>query len=185
MGFCYFNNVAVAAAHALARGIERVLIVDWDVHHGNGTQEIFWRDPRVLYVSSHQFPFYPGTGGADEVGEGEGRGFTLNLPLRVGCGDAEYSQLYEEVVLPVAQRFAPQLLIVSAGFDPYDGDPLAGMHVTPAGFARLTELCLRMAPDGKAVFALEGGYDLEGLAASARATIDVLCGRSVRTDRHA
>jgi acetoin utilization deacetylase AcuC-like enzyme len=178
MGFCYFNNVAAAAARALQRGLERVLIVDYDVHHGNGTQEIFEDEPRVLYVSSHQFPLYPGTGALHETGRGRGEGFTLNLPLPAGCGDGEYVATYEEVVLPVARAFAPQLVLVSAGFDPFVDDPLASMAVTPAGFAELTRLCLEMG-DGRAVFALEGGYDLAGLRTSAAAAMRVLAGESV------
>jgi acetoin utilization deacetylase AcuC-like enzyme len=138
MGFCLFNNVAVGAAAALARGLKRVAIVDFDVHHGNGTQEAFWTDPRVLYVSSHQFPFYPGTGALDEVGEGEGRGFTVNLPLAPGTGDAEYAQAYREIVEPVGRAFDPELVLVSAGFDPIVTTP-GGMTVT-AGFAELAGL---------------------------------------------
>jgi acetoin utilization deacetylase AcuC-like enzyme len=179
MGFCYFNSVAAAAAHAVHRGLERVLVVDWDVHHGNGTQEIFEDDPRVLYVSSHAFPFYPGTGALDEVGRGRGAGFTVNLPLPAGCGDAEYVVLYREVVLPVAHEFAPQIVLVSAGFDPYVDDPLAGMAVTERGFAQLMALCLEMAEGsagGRTIVALEGGYDLDGLAKSAAATLGVLVG---------
>jgi acetoin utilization deacetylase AcuC-like enzyme len=180
MGFCLFNNVAVAAAHALAHGTTRVLIVDFDVHHGNGTQAVFETDPRVLYVSSHASPFYPGTGALDEIGEGPGRGFTVNLPLPPGCGDGEYLALYRDLVLPVARAFDPQLVLVSAGFDAYGGDPLAGMRVTAEGYSALAGLCLEMAggaAGGRAVFALEGGYDLEGLASSGAATARVLLGQ--------
>jgi acetoin utilization deacetylase AcuC-like enzyme len=180
MGFCLFNNVAVGAAHALARGVSRVLVIDWDVHHGNGTQEIFYGDPRVLYASSHAFPFYPGTGGFDEVGEGAGRGFTVNLPMPAGSGDAEYRQIYRELVEPIGRAFDPELLLVSVGFDPYRGDPLAPMQVTPGGFAELAEVCLATAAGaahGRAVFVLEGGYDLGGIAASSAAVADVLLGR--------
>jgi len=167
MGFCLFNNVAVAAAAALAEGIERVAILDIDVHHGNGTQHIFETDPRVLYVSSHAWPFYPGTGAAWEVGDGPGRGFTVNLPLPSGSGDALYAGVYRAIVEPIGRAFAPQLVIVSAGFDTWGGDPLAGMDLTPAGFAELADVCRAVAEpaaQGRMVFALEGGYALNGLA---------------------
>jgi acetoin utilization deacetylase AcuC-like enzyme len=179
MGFCLFNNVAVAAAHALARGLERVAVIDFDVHHGNGTQAIFYSDPRVLYVSSHAYPFYPGTGALSEIGSGPGRGFTVNLPLPSGMADAEYVRVYREIVEPVAGAFDPQLVIVSAGFDPHRDDPLAPMGMTERGFAELTALCLRAAAGaarGRAVFALEGGYDLDGIASSAAAVARVLLG---------
>jgi acetoin utilization deacetylase AcuC-like enzyme len=179
MGFCYFNNVAVAAAEALARGVARVLIVDFDVHHGNGTQEIFYPDRRVLYVSSHQFPFYPGTGMQLEQGAGPGRGFTVNLPMPAGSGDADYLRIYREVVLPIARAFDPELVLVSAGFDAFGGDPLAGMRVTADGYGALAGVCLEAADGaakGRAVFALEGGYDLAGLASSGAAVTRVLLG---------
>jgi len=166
MGFCLFNNVAVGAARALDEGLDRVLVVDFDVHHGNGTQAIFWEDPRVLYISSHEYPFYPGTGAPQEVGEGRGRGFTVNLALPAGCGDAEYSALYREVVAPIGRSFDPQLVLVSAGFDPHLDDPLAGMRLTAAGFGEVMSACLEGAGAAKVVVALEGGYDLEGIAAS-------------------
>jgi acetoin utilization deacetylase AcuC-like enzyme len=176
MGFCYFNNVAVGAAHALARGLERVMVVDWDVHHGNGTQHMFYDEPRVLYLSSHEFPFYPGTGALDEVGEGRGRGFTVNLPMPAGMGDAEYARVYRQVVEPVGRAFDPQLLLVSAGFDPHAADPLAGMRVTERGFAELADVCLGIAAGGRAVFVLEGGYDLEAIARSSAAVAGLLAG---------
>jgi acetoin utilization deacetylase AcuC-like enzyme len=179
MGFCLFNNVAVAAAHALARGLERVLVVDFDVHHGNGTQAIFWEDPRVLYVSSHAYPFYPGTGGLAEVGEGKGEGFTVNLPLGPGTGDAEYARVYRDFVVPIGRAFDPQLLIVSAGFDPYADDPLAPMQVTRDGFGEVARACLETtagSAGGRAVVALEGGYHPEGLAGGAAATVEALLG---------
>jgi acetoin utilization deacetylase AcuC-like enzyme len=182
MGFCYFNNVAVAAADALARGVARVLIVDFDVHHGNGTQEIFYPDPRVLYVSSHQFPFYPGTGGPLELGAGPGRGFTANLPMPAGSGDADYLRVYREIVLPMARAFDPELVLVSAGFDAFGGDPLAGMSLTADGYGALAGICLQAADgaaSGRAVFALEGGYDLDGLATSGAAVTRVLLGETV------
>jgi acetoin utilization deacetylase AcuC-like enzyme len=181
MGFCLFNNVAVGAAAALARGVSRVAIIDFDVHHGNGTQAIFERDPRVLYISSHAYPFYPGTGALDEVGEGPGHGFTVNLPLPESMGDAEYVRIYREIVLPIGRSFEPELVLVSAGFDPHAGDPIAPMRVTPAGFAVLSQVCLEIAAGaahGRAVFALEGGYDLEGIARSSHAVGRVLLGEA-------
>ena len=181
MGFCLFNNVAVAAAHARARGLSRVAIVDFDVHHGNGTQGLFYRDPRVLYVSTHAYPFYPGTGALAEVGEGRGRGFTVNLPLPAGAGDHEYARVYREVVLPVARAFDPELVLVSAGFDPHEGCPIAPMRVTERGFAELARVCVEIAAGaagGRAVFALEGGYNLEGIAQSAAAVLRVMLGRA-------
>ena len=179
MGFCLFNNVAVGAAHALARGLKRVAIVDWDVHHGNGTQASFWREPRVLYVSSHQFPFYPGSGSIGEMGEGAGLGFTVNLPMPAGMRDDDYVGAYGDVVLPVCRSFDPELLLVSVGFDPHRDDPLAGMRVTERGFGALARLCLAAAAGsarGRAVFVLEGGYDLDGIALSAASVTEALLG---------
>ena len=180
MGFCLFNNAAVAAAQALARGLERVTVIDFDVHHGNGTQDVFYRDPRVLYVSSHAYPFYPGTGALAEIGDGPGRGFTVNLPLPPGMGDEEYARVYREFVVPVGRAFDPQLVIVSAGFDPHEGCPIAPMRVTPRGFAEIAHACLDVAAGaarGRTVFALEGGYNLDGIARSAAAVMRVLLGR--------
>jgi acetoin utilization deacetylase AcuC-like enzyme len=179
MGFCLFNNVAVAAAHALARGLRRVLVVDPDVHHGNGTQDIFYEDPRVLYVSTHQFPFYPGTGSLAEQGAGEGRGFTVNLPLPAGLGDGAYARVYREVVAPVAAAFDPELVLVSLGFDPHRADPLAGMALSERGFAEVARVCVEAAQGagrGRVVCLLEGGYDLGAIAVSAAAVVRVLLG---------
>src|SRR4249920_3392861 len=130
MGFCLYNNVAVAAAHARAQGAAKVAIVDYDVHHGNGTQHIFETDPHVLYISTHQFPYYPGTGAADEIGRGAGLGFTVNLPLEAGAVDEDYRTVFTEVVLPVLNQFEPVLLLISAGFDAHERDPLGGMRLT-------------------------------------------------------
>ncbi|HEY6546942.1 MAG TPA: histone deacetylase [Vicinamibacteria bacterium] len=179
MGFCLFNNVAVAAAHALSRGLKRVMIVDFDVHHGNGTQAIFYSDPRVLYVSSHQWPFYPGTGGVDEVGEGDGRGFNVNLPLPAGQADGEYAKVYREIVEPIGRAFDPELVLVSAGFDAHKDDPLAGMELTPAGYSQLMDVCLGIAggaAGGRMVVVLEGGYGLPAMAYSAAAVVKALLG---------
>jgi acetoin utilization deacetylase AcuC-like enzyme len=174
MGFCLLNNVAVGAAAALARGLDRVAIVDIDVHHGNGTQGAFWTDPRVLFVSSHQFPYYPGTGALDEVGEGAGRGFTVNLPMPAGFGDAEYARSYREIVEPIGRAFDPQLVLVSAGFDAHRDDPLGGMRLTAAGFGALMDACLAIASGaarGRLVAVLEGGYHPEGIAEATAAVV--------------
>src|SRR5262245_44209894 len=177
MGFCLYNNVAVAAAHARAGGVGRVAIVDYDVHHGNGTQHIFESDPSVLYVSTHQYPYYPGTGAADEVGYGAGRGFTVNLPLEVGAVDDDYRVVFDEVVLPVLRQFAPELVVVSAGFDAHERDPLGGMRVTTLAFAAMT-MALRVVAEeycrGRIVCVTEGGYDLHALAASIDAVMQTL-----------
>ena len=181
MGFCLFNNVAVAANHARdSRGLERVLIADFDVHHGNGTQDAFYGDRGVLYFSSHQYPFYPGSGRVEEAGEGEGQGFTVNVPLPAYCGDEEYLKVYDGILDAVARRFEPQLILVSAGYDPHWSDSISMMQVSTSGFAGIArsikgladELC-----DGRLVFTLEGGYNLNALAASIRATFDVLLGK--------
>ena len=180
MGFCLLNNVAAAAAAALARGLGRVAVLDFDVHHGNGTQDVFWSDPRVLFVSSHQHPFYPGTGAVTEQGGGAGEGFTVNLPMPAGCGDDEYGAVYREIVLPVVRAFDPQLVLVSAGFDAAAGDPLAGMRVSPTGFGALAEVCVAAASgaaQGRVVAVLEGGYGEDSLASGARA----LVGRLLQT----
>jgi acetoin utilization deacetylase AcuC-like enzyme len=175
MGFCLLNNVAVAAAHARARGIERVAIVDFDVHHGNGTQEMFYEDPSVLYVSLHQFPFYPGSGAAEETGRGEGRGYTVNVPLSAGAGDSAYGAAIERIVAPVLEAYRPELLLFSAGFDAHERDPLAQMQVTEDGFRSLVRRALAALDPGVGVgLILEGGYDLIGLGSSLTATLEGL-----------
>jgi acetoin utilization deacetylase AcuC-like enzyme len=177
MGFCLLNNVAVAAAHARARGLERVAIVDWDVHHGNGTQEIFYDDPSVLYVSLHQFPFYPGTGAANECGAGDGVGATLNVPLSAGAGDAAYVAAFDRIVGPALSDFAPDLVLISAGFDAHHRDPLAAMRVTEQGFAEMLRRIQASVPGGLAGrlgIVLEGGYDLRGLEGSLHAVLEAL-----------
>jgi acetoin utilization deacetylase AcuC-like enzyme len=178
MGFCLLNNVAVAAAEARAAGVERVAIVDWDVHHGNGTEEAFYDDPSVLVLSLHQDAFYPGTGQLERTGEGRGRGYNLNVPLSAGAGDDVYRAAFDRIVVPVLDRFAPQLVLVSAGFDAHARDPLAGMQLSDRCFsymaARLGEVA-RTHAGGRIGLVLEGGYDLEGLerslAASLRAVV--------------
>jgi acetoin utilization deacetylase AcuC-like enzyme len=179
MGFCLFNNIAIAAAHARAKGLDRVAIVDYDVHHGNGSQHSFYADHSVLFISSHQFPYYPGTGAADEIGNGAGKGFTVNLPFAAGATDADYRAAYERVALPVLRSFKPQLILLSAGFDAYMDDPLGGMRLTVEGFEWLTAAILDVAEEccqGRLVAVTEGGYDLTGLGGSLRAVIRVLEG---------
>jgi acetoin utilization deacetylase AcuC-like enzyme len=167
MGFCLLGNVAIAARYAQRQhGIERILIVDYDVHHGNGTEAMFYDDPSVLYVSTHQYPFYPATGAATDIGTGVGEGATVNIPLPAGSGDANYATVFQEIVWPSAERFQPQLILVSVGFDAYREDPLAGMRLTLSGYSHLASEVIRMAElfcDGKVVFLLEGGYNLDAL----------------------
>ncbi len=178
MGFCLFNNVAIAAKWAIKRrGLERVAIIDWDVHHGNGTQEIFYESPEVLYVSTHQYPHYPGTGSTREIGAGAGLGYIVNAPMPAGFGDDEYILVFDELVMPIVRKFRPELIIVSAGFDSHYRDPLGDMRVTERGFAAMTRRVKRLAAEvcgGRIVAALEGGYDLEGLTRSASAVIEEL-----------
>jgi acetoin utilization deacetylase AcuC-like enzyme len=180
MGFCLLNNAAIAAEAARRAGAGRVLILDWDVHHGNGTQDIFTARDDVMYMSVHQYPFYPGTGGAEEVGTGAGRGATINCPLPGGQGDADYGVVFHDLFLPVARAFAPDLVIVSAGFDAHARDPLADMRVTERGFAAMASMMAQLAEEtcgGKLALLLEGGYDLTALAASVRAALEAMTGR--------
>lgn len=181
-GFCIFNNIAVGARHAMARwGVERILIADWDIHHGNGTQEAFYEESRVLYFSTHQTPGYPGTGGAEEIGKGAGLGYTLNVPLRPGADDAVYVRVFRELLAPVARSFRPELILVSAGFDPYIGDPLGEMRVTPEGFACMTRILLDLAEEscgGRLAMVLEGGYNVQGLTKCVRAVLLELLGET-------
>ena len=181
MGFCLFNNIAVAAAHARAKGASRVAIVDYDVHHGNGTQHMFDADPSVLYVSLHQFPFYPGTGAVDEIGSGAGKGFTVNLPLEVGSVDDDYREAFTDVVVPVLRQYNPDVLLVSAGFDAHERDPLAGMRLTSAAFGAMTMELRKVAEEcceGRMVLMTEGGYDLRALTESLEAVVDSLAAPS-------
>jgi len=179
MGFCLFNNVAVAAAAAVARGLSRVAIVDIDVHHGNGTQWIFYDDPRVLYVSTHQFPFYPGTGAADEIGRGAGEGYTFNVPLEAGATDGDYAAAYLAIAA-VIEQYAPELLLISAGYDAHVDDPLASMRVSTAGYSAVIRILKGAAARTKCPIALvtEGGYDLNALHECIDATLAILTGNA-------
>lgn len=180
MGFCLFNNVAIAAQQLLTiHNLERILIVDWDVHHGNGTQDIFYDDSRVLFFSTHQSPLYPGTGDVREIGRGQGRGFNVNLPLPPGSGDEVVMRAFETVLEPLVNRFKPEFILVSAGYDGHWRDRLAGLNLTSAGYANLTARLMQMAAtfcDGRIALSLEGGYDLQGLQEAVEATLLRLAG---------
>jgi acetoin utilization deacetylase AcuC-like enzyme len=186
MGFCIFNNVAVACKYAQKKyGIQKVLIIDWDVHHGNGTQNAFWTDPSVLYFSIHQFPFYPGTGSENEIGEGEGEGFTFNLPMFAGSGDVEYIEAFESIFYPLASKFSPDFIFISAGFDAHQDDPLAEINLTEAGYKRMTEVATRLAAeccDHRLVSVLEGGYNFKSLASSVEEHLLVLMNSKTREE---
>lgn len=179
MGFCLFNNVALAAQAALNAGLTRVLIVDFDVHHGNGTQAIFYDRADVLYFSTHQYPHYPGTGPAEATGAGEGEGYTINVPLSAGIGDDGYLRVFQEILTPGVRRYRPELILVSAGFDTHWQDPLAGMRMSVTGFARLAGILRDLAAElceGRLVFSLEGGYHLEALSHGVHACVRTLLG---------
>lgn len=182
MGFCLFNNVAIATKYALDKyGLERIAIIDFDVHHGNGTQEIFYDNPQVLYISIHESPFYPGTGSVEETGGGAATGTKVNIPLPAGCGDNEYLPVFEQIIAPVTSRFQPQLILVSAGYDPHWADMLAMMQVSTTGFAQMVRIIKGLADEccrGRIVICLEGGYNLQALAYSVKATFDVLLGKT-------
>jgi acetoin utilization deacetylase AcuC-like enzyme len=177
MGFCLFNNVAVGAEYLRRKhGLSRILVMDWDLHHGNGTQHMFERDPGVLYVSTHQYPYYPGTGALEEVGQGDGEGYTINLPFPAGFGDAEFAEAFTMVVEPIAHQFEPEFVLISAGFDAHLRDPLGGLQATEAGFDLMSRSLLRIAEQhagGRCAAILEGGYDLTAIRNSA----DTVLGR--------
>jgi acetoin utilization deacetylase AcuC-like enzyme len=178
MGFCLFNNAAIGARHArAAHGAERIAIIDWDVHHGNGTQEIFYEDPSVLYISTHQYPFYPGTGARSERGSGKGEGTTINIPMSAGTGEDAYVAAFNDEILPAVKRYRPDLVMISAGFDAHRDDPLANINLTEDSFGRLTAMVMECASEvcgGRIVSLLEGGYNLTALAASAERHLRVL-----------
>jgi len=180
MGFCLFNNVAVAAKYALSQhGLSRILIVDFDLHHGNSTQDVFYDTSEVVYFSTHQYPYYPGTGHWSDIGQGEGEGYTINVPLPPGVGDEGYGRIFDEVLYPVAERYRPELILVSAGYDAHWADPLGMMQLSATGYTSLTRVLKEMAEefcDGRLAFTLEGGYDLEAVAHSVAATLQALLG---------
>jgi acetoin utilization deacetylase AcuC-like enzyme len=184
MGFCLFNTMAIGAAYLKHQhGAKKILIMDWDVHHGNGTQDAFYEDPGVLFISTHQFPYYPGTGALTEVGAGAGEGFTINVPLPAGCADAEYLQVFQHIVVPAAEKFQPEWILVSAGFDPHRRDPLGGMGVTEDGFGAMARVLLALASrfaDARIAFLLEGGYDLAGLRNSVAAVLNAMIERKAQ-----
>lgn len=185
MGFCLFNNVALAAHHAIERhGVKKVLIVDWDVHHGNGTQNSFYDTNQVLFVSIHQSPLYPGTGSFSEVGDGKGEGYTINIPLPGGQGDMEYANIFNTLILPLAYQYKPELVLISAGFDAHDGDEISTMRLTYQGFAYMTRVLVTLAEElcgGKVLVSLEGGYSLDGLREGVFAVMSELVGGKLDT----
>ena len=179
-GFCLFNNVAVGAQYLRERfGLSRILVMDWDLHHGNGTQHSFYDDPGVLYVSTHQYPCYPGTGAAEDCGQGSGEGYTINVPLAAGWGDETFLPVFEDVIAPICRQFNPEFVLISAGFDAHVRDPLGSLAVTEDGFCALARILLRVARDhanGRCAAILEGGYDLEGLETSVIQVLDEMGG---------
>lgn len=177
MGFCLFNHAAVGAGYLRSKGFERILIIDWDVHHGNGTQHIFESSKEVLFFSTHQFPFYPGTGSLEELGIDDGAGYTVNVPIEIGMGDSEYIKIFNELLIPITSQFNPQFIIVSAGFDSFIEDPLGGMNVSTEGFSKLTEIVINLSNqccEGNLLLILEGGYNLQGLADCTQKVFDTL-----------
>lgn len=182
MGFCIFNNLAIGARYALkSLGLERILIVDWDLHHGNGIQEIFYDDPQVLYFSLHRYPYFPWTGSIEEVGRGNGEGYNVNVTLEFGSSDSDYANVFRHLLVPIARQYRPEILLIAAGFDIHHADPLRSMKVTEAGFARMTGLLMELADElcrGRLVLALEGGYDAEALKDSVSLVLWELAGKS-------
>lgn len=185
MGFCLFNNIAIGAHYALRHSkTERVLIIDWDVHHGNGTQNAFYSNDKILYVSIHQSPFYPGTGLLEETGTGLGEGYTINIPLPGGQGDSEYANIFNTIVRPLGNQYQPDLILVSAGFDGYHGDAISSMYLTNQGFGYMTRVLVEMAEelcDGRLLLSLEGGYDQSGLKEGVFTVLSELCGKKIET----
>lgn len=183
MGFCLFNNVAIGARYALLeKGLERVMIVDWDAHHGNGTQDTFYEDPEVLYVSLHQYPHYPGSGWVDEVGKGKGRGYTVNLPFPPGTGEEEYMRAFADVIMPAGRRFAPDIVMVSAGYDSHAADLLCQMRLVDSSYRKMTDFLVELAGEccgGRLIMTLEGGYNLNAQAHSIVQTVAGLSGADI------
>ncbi len=183
MGFCLFNNIAIAAKYIISEyNLSPILIVDWDLHHGNGTQHAFYSSNKVLYFSTHQFPYYPGTGDYDEIGEGEGVGYTVNVPMPGGQGDAEYLEVYEKILKPIAKELKPKFVLVSAGFDPHMDDPLGSMRLSGKGFGKLTSSLIDVAnesADGRILFLLEGGYSPSGLKDGVSNVLKAMMGQNV------
>lgn len=186
MGFCLFNNIAIAARYALNKyKLDRILIIDFDVHHGNGTQEAFYAVPEVMFISTHEHPFYPGTGDVYETGEGKAKGTNINIPMSAGCGDKEYLETFEQIIAPAAKRFNPRFIFVSAGYDAHWADGLAMMQLSITGFARMVKIIKDLADslsEGRLVLSLEGGYSLSALAGSVKATFDILLGNTDISD---
>jgi acetoin utilization deacetylase AcuC-like enzyme len=179
MGFCFFNNIAVTAKYLQSKGVQKIAILDWDVHHGNGTEEIFYDDETVLFISTHQYPFYPGTGSAESTGHGKGKGYTLNIPFAKGSEDAQYISAFRESILPRIDKFQPEFILISAGFDAHKNDPLAGMELRTTAFEEFTRMIKKSADDfcgGKIISFLEGGYNLHALAESVEVHVAVLNG---------
>lgn len=185
-GFCLFNNIAIGARYGLKHlGMERILILDWDLHHGNGTQHSFYDTDQVLYCSTHQYPYYPGTGSLKEIGHGKGEGYTLNVPLPGGQGDNDFARILTELVAPVARCYRPDCIMLSAGYDTHISDPLGTMAVTTLGFACMTRIMVDLATelcDGRLVLALEGGYNLQGLAEGVLASLHEMAGEGLKSD---
>jgi acetoin utilization deacetylase AcuC-like enzyme len=183
MGFCLFNSAAIGAQYLRAKfALKRILVMDWDLHHGNGTQHSFYDDPGILYLSTHQYPYYPGTGAVDEVGRGQGEGYTVNLPIPAGWGDREYQELFQGVIDPICRQFDPEFVLISAGFDAHSRDPLGGLEVTEEGFSVMARVLLRIARDhaqGRCAAILEGGYDLQGLQQSVARVLDEMGGEKL------